>query len=99
MSGTGGVSFTTTRDITLAAGSTITTVDGAVNFNANTQTPVTSAIFVGISIAGSITTSGTGAVNLVGRGGISSAAQNYGVWINGGQVKSTGTGVGPEVFP
>lgn len=92
VSGTGGVNFTTTRDITLAAGSTITTVDGAVNFNANTQTPATSATFVGISIAGSITTSGTGAVNLVGRGGTSSAAQNYGVWINGGQVKSTGTG-------
>jgi hypothetical protein len=93
VSGTGGINLTTARDISLVAGSTITTVNGDVSLTANRQATPTAGNFAGVVVRGSITTSGTGSINISGRGGNAASVNNlHGVWIDGGQVRSTGTG-------
>ncbi len=90
--GTGAVSLTTAREIVLNSGSSITTVDGDVTLSANRQASPSTGDFVGIDVAGPITTSGSGVISLSGRGGDS--AQDHGVRIAlSVNVTSTGTGV------
>jgi autotransporter-associated beta strand protein len=93
-SGTGSVNLATTRNITQAANSTVTTVNGGITLSANRQATPTAANFVGITVNGSISTSGTGNISLSGRGGNATGVNDlYGIWLSGGQVKSTATGV------
>ena len=68
-SGTGSVSLVTTRNISLSAGASISTVDGGITLNANIA-GTTTGDFVGISLTDAdVTTSGDGAIMLTGFGG------------------------------
>ncbi|MFV0445505.1 MAG: beta strand repeat-containing protein, partial [Planctomycetaceae bacterium] len=89
---TGDVAATATRRIVMNASSSITTADGDINLSANQQPLATSGNFIGIDLQNaSITSQGTGAVSLAGRGGDGGADQ-HGVRISGATslVASTG---------
>ncbi len=89
-SGTGAISLTTVRDITLATGSSLTVVGGGLTLSANQQTTATTGNFVGINVAGAITSTGVGGVLVQGRGGDSSS--NYGINVNAGTITGGTTG-------
>ncbi len=101
-SGNGTISLTTARNITLASGSSITTVNGGSTLSANQQATATTGNFSGIDVNGGVIQStGSGAVNIQGRGGDDSSGNQYGVYVQGGgdiiggtagTVSVTGTG-------
>lgn len=82
-SGTGTIALTTARDISLASGSSITTVNGALTLNAN-PAGTTAGTFAGISFNdGTVQATGTGLVTLTGHGG---AGGGIGIYMTAGQV-------------
>ncbi len=87
-SGTGAISLTTARNVTLVDGSSITTVDGGITLEANQQAVPTSGDFVGVNVAyARIETSGSGAVTVRGRGGVGEAGNQFGVRVmSGGKI-------------
>jgi hypothetical protein len=90
--GNSAVSLTAARNIVLANGSSITTVDGGITLQANQQATPASGNFVGIDVNGAaITSTGAGEVKLHGTGG-DEGTNNHGV-----QVSSSGviTSAGP----
>jgi hypothetical protein len=90
--GTGAVTIMTTRDISLAAGSSITTVNGDLTLSANQQPTPTSGNFSGVAInGGTVGSTGTGNVTVTGRGGTSGGGQN-GVIVRAGGTIEGGTG-------
>ncbi|MBX7106603.1 MAG: hypothetical protein K1X57_21180, partial [Gemmataceae bacterium] len=92
--GAGSIGLTTDRDIGLNSGASISVVDGGVTLAANTS-GTTSGNFNGIQLSGgTITTSGTGAISLTGRGGNDAGTGNrFGIFVVGSSVvESTGTG-------
>jgi hypothetical protein len=103
-SGHGAISLTAARNISLASGSSVKTVDGDIHLRANQHPAPTSGAFVGINIDGGIVEStGAGAVTLHGRGGNAASDSNHGVRIvnspgkiasGGGAVLVEGTGGG-----
>lgn len=80
--GTGAISLTTVRDILLAVGSSILTVDGDLTLSANRQVTPTSGDFRGIWTRGQILVNGSGSLLLEGRGGDSGAGNQHGVIID-----------------
>jgi hypothetical protein len=92
-SGTGSVSLTTALNITLASGSSLTTVNGGITLEANQQMTPTAGSFVGIDANNSlIQTTGTGNIELKGRGG-NSGTHNHGVHLHSGtSISSTASG-------
>lgn len=109
-SGTGTVMLTAERNILLASGSSITTVDGNVTLSANQLATATSGNFVGVNIdSATVQVTGGGSINIAGRGGDElggfEGSNQFGVLIqNDGMIVggSTGTTVvdgtgGPSV--
>ncbi len=107
-SGTGAVSLTSARNIFLNEGSSLTTVNGGITLSANQQPIATSGEFRGIDvIRATITTQGTGAVSLAGRGGdtlsgkigilasFTSRIESTSSAVNAGTITLNGTG-GPS---
>lgn len=91
-SGTGSVSLTTSRNVVVSTGAALSTVDGGIVLTANQQPSATSGNFSGISISGSVTTTGTGNIVLKGTGGTDSTTSlHMGVDVLGGVVRSTAT--------
>jgi hypothetical protein len=89
--GTGAVTIMTTRDISLAAGSSITTVNGDLTLSANQQPTPTSGGFTGVAVnGGTVQSTGTGNVTITGRGGTSGGSQ-FGVWVTAGGTIQGGT--------
>src|SRR5439155_18707477 len=79
----------------VATGASIITVNGGITLSANQQTPKTTGNFTGISVSGTLTTSGTGNISLTGTAGDDIAtASHRGVDIFNGVVHSTSTAVG-----
>ena len=91
-SGTGAISLTTTRDIQMGSGSSLSTVDGNLTLSANAA-GTTSGNFVGVNIAGGLVqATGTGVVSVTGRGG-NTGAGNWGVGVYlGGDIIGGTTG-------
>ena len=89
--GTGSVHLVTARNITLATGSSVNVVDGTLQLSANNMASVTSGDFNGIDIIGAtLQTTGTGFVNLTGRGGSGDFIDNLGIQLAaGGQILGT----------
>lgn len=91
------VALTSALDISLATGSNITSQNGSITLTANQQPTPGPGTFVGILLDGASITSGTGPVNLHGKGGIFGVT-NYGVQLDssalvrGGDVQITGEG-------
>jgi hypothetical protein len=70
-SGTGAVSITALKNIALASGSSITTVDGDLSLSANQQSPAASGDFVGIDVdGGTIEATGSGTVTVTAAAGM-----------------------------
>ena len=91
-SGSGGVSLTTTGHIALAAGSSITTVNGNITLSANQQATATSGLFKGIELAdAALTVTGSGNILVEGRGG-NSSTNNYGVSLTAAATITSATG-------
>ncbi|WP_254512303.1 cadherin domain-containing protein [Anatilimnocola floriformis] len=90
-SGTGSISLTTTRNISLGLFASITTASGDLSLSANQQVAPSTGSFVGIEIIGGTINVGNGNLSIKGRGGDNSS-NNYGVFVRGsqGQVMSTG---------
>ena len=86
-SGTGQISLTTASGLTLPAGSSLTTVNGPINLNANQQGVATPGSFIGISLVGAtVHATATGVVTVNGRG-----ATAVGIAISGNSLISGGT--------
>jgi hypothetical protein len=82
-SGTGVVSLTTARNISLASGSSVTAVDGSITLAAKQQLVATSGNFIGVEVEnGLIQSTGTGAVTIMGRGGDDPSGSQIGVKIH-----------------
>src|SRR5690606_1570115 len=80
--GTGAVTFTAARNIVLATGSSISTVDGGITLSANDSGTAAGAIS-GIAVnGGEIVSSGSGAIRLSGKGG-TAASGLAGVLLDG----------------
>ena len=93
-SGTGSVTLTATRDITLSSGASIQTVNGDLSLNANQQTTATTGKFVGIRLDNAtLQTSGSGNIALLGRGGDANSFNHGIVLENGAKIRSTDSGV------
>ncbi len=93
LSGSGAATLTASKNIALASGSSIATVDGEITIKANQQITPTAGSFIGVVLDGAaISTTGIGDVLLEGRGG-DTGSINYGVHLlNGARVESTAMG-------
>ena len=93
-SGTGAISITTVRDITLSSGASIITANGALSLSANaagTNTTMLDGILVN---AATVQVTGSGNLTLVGKGGTGGAGANPDgiVVFNGGVVQGGTSG-------
>jgi trimeric autotransporter adhesin len=78
-SGTGAISLTTARNLSLAESSSITTAAGDLTLSANAA-GTTTGLFEGVSIGnGASVNSGTGTISITGRGGDGNEAGNHGI--------------------
>jgi hypothetical protein len=85
-SGIGSISLTTARSVVFSTQASITTVDGAINIEANQQTTPTSGNFVGVDINnnGFVQAIGAGPIAIRGKGGTDSAGGQHGVVVQSG---------------
>ena len=98
--GTGSALVDVTRNIAVGITGGISVADGALNLNAHQQTPPLTENFTAIDLAGTLASSGTGNIQLTGRG-VAGAVEAHGVLIRGGSITSSGTGtvyLGGEVL-
>jgi dockerin type I repeat protein len=94
-SGAGSVCLSTSRNISIATSAAISTVEGGIKLLANQQATKVAGNFSGISVSGSLTTSGNGGILVSGTAGADATTSSHrGVDINGGTIKSTGTAAG-----
>ncbi|MCU0981025.1 MAG: hypothetical protein MUF25_17880 [Pirellulaceae bacterium] len=86
LAGSGAAMLTAVQSIGMASGSSLTTVDGDISMSANAA-GTEAGNFLGIELAGgTVQSTGSGAISLVGRGGSGSTGR-YGVSVgSGGQV-------------
>ena len=88
--GNGEISLTAERNIVLASGSSVTTVDGNLLLSANQQAISTSGNFIGINVNGGLVqAAGTGTVTVLGKGGDDAAGYQSGVRISGDIIGGT----------
>jgi subtilisin-like proprotein convertase family protein len=83
-SGTGTITARVSKNAVFNTGSSFEAVNGGIVLAANQQTTATTGSFIGVNLAGSILSTGTGNVTVQGRGG--DAAINYGTFVNGGVI-------------
>ncbi len=90
--GSGSVSITASQNITVNAGVTVKTSAGNLTLSANEQATATAGNFYGVDIEGAtIQATGTGIVNISGKGGNDASGQQVGVLVENGGVISGGT--------
>ncbi|MDH4410746.1 MAG: filamentous hemagglutinin N-terminal domain-containing protein [Verrucomicrobiales bacterium] len=78
-SGTGEISLTTARNLSLADNTSITTTAGGITLSGNAA-GTTRGLFEGVSIGnGASVNSGTGTISITGRGGDGNEAGNHGI--------------------
>ena len=81
MTGAGNATLKASRNIALASGSSIQTVNGSLTLEANQQTTATAGNFVGVDLSAALVeVTGTGALSIKGRGGNDNSGNQYGVW-------------------
>ncbi|MEQ9069423.1 MAG: hypothetical protein RLO18_21995, partial [Gimesia chilikensis] len=85
------IDFTASRNIFLAAGRSLTTVDGAITLLANDGGSTTGQ-FAGIKLnSATISTTGTGNISLTGYGANSGDNNNYGIQLDSSSISSMST--------
>ncbi len=94
VTGTGTISLTAAKSISLEPGSGLSSADGDITLKANQDDPSLTGNFVGIVLDGATITTANGDVLLQGRGGAdASSGFHAGIDLdNGSVVSSTGTG-------
>lgn len=81
VTGSGVISIVTSKNITMAAGSSISAVDGNLTLEANQQATPSTGSFSGISLNGAtLRTTGSGNISLAGRGG-DTGGSNHGIYL------------------
>lgn len=91
--GKGSIYLNAQREINANSGATISVVNGLMKLDANQQTTPTGGNFAGILLSNAtLTTTGTGAIVLNGRGGDSGDANTGILLLNGATIHSTSTG-------
>ena len=91
-SGTGTISLTTARNISLADNSNITTTLGDLTLSANTS-GTTSGLFEGVYVGnGASVNSGTGTISITGRGGDTINAGNHGIRLDSTSIVASAGG-------
>lgn len=91
--GVGTIQLTATRDIALNSGATITVENGLLQLDANQGASAETGSFEGISLSdASLTTSGTGAIVLNGKGGDTGDNNNGIAVVLGSTINSISTG-------
>ncbi|MCI0332736.1 MAG: hypothetical protein L0228_05895, partial [Planctomycetes bacterium] len=94
LAGSGAATLKSSRNIVLAAGSSIVTASGAVVLEANQQATPTAAAFIGIAVGNATISSTSGSITLKGRGGVAPSSSNlYGVRLSGTSVVGGTTGL------
>ncbi|MBK9527132.1 MAG: VCBS repeat-containing protein [Acidobacteria bacterium] len=92
--GTGGISLNSARSVSMAPGSSLNSVDGAITLNGNQEAVSTIDNVNGIFMSGALVhATGTGVVTLNGRGG-GGGSQNLGIRIENGSTVRGGSTVG-----
>jgi hypothetical protein len=93
--GSSALSASTSRNIDVVSGAVVSVVNGNLTMSANQQVTPTAGVFRGIDVnGGTVTTSGTGAIALSGKGG-DGGSSNHGINLRaGGKVTSTASGAG-----
>lgn len=91
LSGAGTMLLSTSRNISLAAGSSISTATGSLTLDANQQPVASAGNFAGIVLSGSRLQSTSGAINVRGKGGNDSSGSQVGVRLLSGAEIGTGT--------
>jgi hypothetical protein len=91
--GANALSVQTDRNITVNGGATVSTSDGGITLEGNLQAVPTAGNFQGVRSLGTVTSTGSGNLDLRGRAG-DDAATGFHVGVNvlGGVVSSAGTG-------
>lgn len=91
VSGTNSIGFTATKNINLAAGSSLASVNGDITLQANQQATASTGDFTGILLtSASLAATGTGSISLTGRGG-TGVSENDGVRITDNNSGGIGT--------
>jgi hypothetical protein len=95
LAGAGAATLRASRNIAMASGSSLVTVNGNLVLEANQQLTPTSGDFQGIALDSAVlSATGTGAITLIGRGGDAAAGSQHGISIaNSSDVAGGGTGV------
>jgi hypothetical protein len=89
--GSGALRLVTARDIVLASGSSLATVNGPLTLEANIQTPATAANFAGVTVNGGLLqTTGSGSLTVKASAG--GAGFNYAINIGGGSALNVANG-------
>ncbi len=91
--GNAGLSVSSSRNISVSSGATVSTVNGNLTMAANQQAVATTGAFVGLDLnGGSVKTTGIGALSLAGKGGTIGNG-NFGIRVRtGSSVETTGAG-------
>ncbi|MBK6589387.1 MAG: Ig-like domain repeat protein [Acidobacteria bacterium] len=96
LTGTGAATLAASRNIAMASGSSITTVNGNLTLNANQQATPTPGYFYAVDLQNAtLTTSGRGNIVINGKGGSDTVAapgvfSSLGLFVNGtGSIRST----------
>ncbi|MEI6143220.1 MAG: choice-of-anchor Q domain-containing protein, partial [Mariniphaga sp.] len=90
--GSNAISVVTTTNIVFNESSSLSTVDGNLTLDANTQLPYTSLDFNGIYLnRATVRATGTGTVNVKGRSGASAGFNTHGIYISEDGILSGGT--------
>jgi len=85
------LSISTSRNIVVSSGAIVKTVDGALTLRANQQSAPTDGDFVGVDVRGTVETTGSGTIQVNGRGGSGTGANNHGVNVaSGAKITSAG---------
>jgi hypothetical protein len=90
--GSNAISIITTTNIVFNSASSLSTVDGNLTLDANTQLPYTTLDYTGIYLnTATVGASGTGTVNVKGRSGGVSNTKTHGIFIKDASTLSGGT--------
>ena len=93
LSGAGHAILTASKSILVNSGGHLATQDGALTLAANQQATSTSGNFKGVSVSGTIESTGTGIVTVLGKGGDDPAGNQVGVIVlGGGLIRGGSTG-------
>ncbi len=81
LSGTGAAVVKVSRNVLLNSSSSIETANGNLTVEANQQATPTSGLFNAVDIFGTLQASGSGAVTVKGKGGITSSSNSFGIYV------------------